>query len=838
MRAVRVVLACVVFGMAAWVSLGVLDEVLAGAAAVRLALLPPWQSLVGFVILGGVLAFALGTAAARPRRDSTAAAIAPRHRLSELVLPAFALALLLVPFVPVLPDRWRVLQVLAGPFRWLVWLAFAGQALWIARRVVRSAASPRGVPWVARRSVTEVAIGLGVVSLLAYGAAAWRLTGTVLFPSGDEPHYLVIAQSLWRDGDLKIENQHQREDYREYFPQPLDPHYLTRGSDGEIYSVHPIGLPVLIAPVYALGGYHGVVFVLVLAASLAAALAWRWVALATAAPGAATLAWAAVALSAPFVLNTFTVYPEIVAALAAVLAFTLAVPPTPAAAQAAAPEPRRRALARWLAVGVSVAALPWLSTKYAPMSGALAVIALARAWWPEVTPSDPYTRRRHAAAVLAPYLASLAAWFAFFYAYWGTPLPSGPYGALVQTSIGNTVFGVPGLLFDQEYGLLPYAPACVLAAGGVWTMLRAEARQRRLALETVAVFGALLGTVGAFRIWWGGSASPGRPFASGLLLLMLPVAVQIAAAPADSARRAAQHLLVWLGFGITVTLVVAQNGLLLANDRDGTSSLLEWLSPRVAIWTLVPTFTFHEAPTALLHSAAWLLLVVAAAWLLRRLPLRGIGGASLTACLVLAGGLLTASLVMPRLPHDPPQPEADLRTRARLPALDSFDAVSRPLAVVYDPLRVTSATTVETLLGVEVVAGTRRAPQPVRVLHNGRFSLPAGEYEVAVTWADRAPLPARSPVTLGLQVGRIGPVFTQWAADATAGGTWRGAFTLPADAAFVGFRGSSEAERSIARIEIDARRIVDAGDRPRIPPAGLLGTVGLADRSMAICAIT
>ena len=66
-----------------------------------------------------------------------------------------------------------------------------------------------------------------------------RLTGTSLFPSGDEPHYLVIAQSLWRDGDLKIENNHQRGDYREYFSRDLEPHYLTRGADGEIYSIHP-----------------------------------------------------------------------------------------------------------------------------------------------------------------------------------------------------------------------------------------------------------------------------------------------------------------------------------------------------------------------------------------------------------------------------------------------------------------------------------------------------------------------------------------------------------------------------------------------------------------------
>src|SRR5690606_29799035 len=134
--------------------------------------------------------------------------------------------------------------------------------------------------------------------------------------AGDEPHYLVIAQSLWRDGDFKIENNHQRGDYREYFPRDLDPHYLTRGADGEIYSIHPVGLPIVLAPVYALGGYRAVLLALIAMAAAAAGLMWRWVATATGSRGAATFAWAVIVGSAPFLFNSFTVYPEIAAGLA------------------------------------------------------------------------------------------------------------------------------------------------------------------------------------------------------------------------------------------------------------------------------------------------------------------------------------------------------------------------------------------------------------------------------------------------------------------------------------------------------------------------------------------
>ena len=208
-----------------------------------------------------------------------------------------------------------------------------------------------------------------------------------------------------------------------------------------------------------------------------------------------------------------------------------------------------------------------------------------------------------------PYGLSLLAWFAFFYAYWGTPLPQGPYGSMSQTELANTMFGVPGLFFDQEYGLLAYAPAYVLAGFGLWTMVRRPGPLRRVGLEVGLLFAALTFTVGAFRIWWGGSAAPARPLVSGLLLLMLPMAVQIGSARAGSPRRAAQHLLVWIGIGIVPLLVFAEGGLLVSNLRDGTSALLGWLSPRWPLWSVVPTFIAHEPRPALAGSLVWIAAV-------------------------------------------------------------------------------------------------------------------------------------------------------------------------------------------------------------------------------------
>ena len=446
------------------------------------------------------------------------------------------------------------MQLLAGPLKWLLWLVVAGLLAWTLwqSRIIRA-------DWLARASIPQLTVAIGIATALVAGVAASRLAGTVIFPAGDEPHYLVMAQSLWRDGDLKIENNHDRRDYREYFDLDLKPDYLTRGVDTEIYSIHPIGLPVVLAPIYAAGGYPGVVIALILSAAIAAAIAWRFTVHATNAAGAATFAWAAIALTTPFLFNTFTVYPEILAALSVIVAFTRVV----------SDEAWPRGQARWWVVGLACATLPWLSTKYAPMSATLVVIALARIYSARTLTA--------ALAVVVPYVVSLAGWFSYFYSVWGTPLPSAPYGDLVQTSIKNVVFGSPGLLFDQEYGVLAYAPVYVLALTGLVAMWRSGGHMRRQAIEIVLIFGALLGTVGAFRIWWGGTASPGRPVASGLLLLALPIAVASRSAPAGTSRRAAHQLLLLVSLGVAATLAVAQQGLLINNGRDGTSMLLEVL---------------------------------------------------------------------------------------------------------------------------------------------------------------------------------------------------------------------------------------------------------------------
>ena len=791
--------AAVLTGLALYLSRGVLDQVPNGDGLMRVALLPPWPALAAFSALAGLGLLWLDRRAA-PRGTATNT----RRALGPFLLPLFGLVLLLLPYLPYLPDAIPALQLLAGPVRPVIWLTVIAQLAWVLWQS-RLITFDRLQAW----PLARVAALVGTITLVVSGLAASRLTGTVLFPSGDEPHYLIIAQSLWRDGDLKIENNHTQQDYKEYFAPTLEPHFLTRGADNEIYSIHPVGMPVLITPIYAAGGYPAVVAAFVIMASVGAALMWLAIVRFSGSAGAATFAWVAVALTTPFLFNSFAIYPEVPAALAVVIAFI-------SLADATEPSSWRR----WLLVGVAAAALPWLSTKYAPMSAAIVMVAIARVAWPRPTrptPLSAVTARRgaiaSAVALLVPYVASLAGWFWFFNAIWGSPWPQAPYGQLAQTDLRNLVFGAPGLIADQEYGLLPYAPVYLLAIVGLWRMWRAGGEGARRAIEITLVFMALLGTVGAFRIWWGGTAAPGRPLISGLLLLALPIAVAFKSSPAGSARRAAQFVLLAISVGIAGVMLFAQDGRLLANGRDGTSALLEYLSPRWAAWSAAPSFIYHEAPMALATTAIWLTLAAIAAIALARVQANHAGLASLAALAVGAATAFAGAMIVPLVPATPAWPAIDVRARPKVTLIDEYDAVARPVGVEYVPLRLVAAASIPPRVPIEVLPGARTEPQPLRVLHNGRVSLPAGRYRLDLQWTG-----TRNGEAIGLQIGRLGDPWHTWSVEPRPGEHWSVEVDLPVDAGFVGLRGTPELERVIGRIAFIPIEIIDETRRPHVPP--------------------
>ena len=139
---------------------------------------------------------------------------------------------------------------------------------------------------------------------------------------GDEPHYLLTAESIVTDGDVDLRDEYATRAYRDWYPYVLERH--GRLTNGQANEPHGVGFPLLIAPAYAIGGPLAVQLFLAAIAALALALGGALARRIAPEPWAsgATLA---VGLSPPALAYATTVTPELSAGAALAFATLLAL---------------------------------------------------------------------------------------------------------------------------------------------------------------------------------------------------------------------------------------------------------------------------------------------------------------------------------------------------------------------------------------------------------------------------------------------------------------------------------------------------------------------------------
>lgn len=433
-------------------------------------------------------------------------------------------------------------------------------------------------------------------------------------PNGDEPQYLMVAESLLRDADLTLDIDFAEERYRAFHPEKLDPHFRIRGREGEIYSLHAIGLSVLILPGYAIAGYAGAsTFMALLGVVLALEIRRLVRSLAGDETIAEGVSWVA-ALSPPVIHYAGLIFTEIPAAL--LLATGL---------RHAAFGSSRASLA-WAALCAS--ALPWFNVRYGILSIAIAVATGAR------LKASPSWR----GDVLRPVLiaaASFAALLLFHFTLWGFWDPRRVYGRQREFALDVVPTGLPGLFFDQEFGLLPYAPVYGLAIAGGAALWR---RNRALALGGCVAVAGVIAVASAWPMWRGGFNPPAR-----FLVPLVPLLTASLGALFTKVRFGAVAALL-CGWSLWTGLAGAADIATVHRDRSGSAPFFRAHSGAEEWTTLLPSFVLDEDRATRSLGWPWAALLVfggAAALWRRRTNAASFSAASfaLIATATLAGSM-------------------------------------------------------------------------------------------------------------------------------------------------------------------------------------------------------
>lgn len=448
-----------------------------------------------------------------------------------------------------------------------------------------------------RSRLTAAMVVAAVIVTFAAASGIPSFATNQVRTTGDEPHYLLTADVLGRQGTLDVSAAYEAERYRPYHDAGL-PSQAAPMPDGSMLVPHDPLLPALLALPMRFGGWVAAKATLALmAGALAALVVWVAVVRVGVEPVRAGAITTVLGAAPPLSVYGSHVYPELPAALAVAVGI--------------AALPGRLHRAGLVAVAGAVVALPWLGIKYAPVAAVLALLALVRLW---------RDGRRRSFAVLVGVLALAGVVYVVTrFAWYGGPTVYAA-GSFFQQHGGDlSVVGVRpnyagrsirllGLLVDAEFGIAAWQPAWLLAVPAV-AALAARGRAGRLDRWTLLAplaAGWLTATFVAATMhgWW----FPGRQ-----VVVVLPVlAVVIVWWAGASARRTT------LALAVGAVGVMAQLWLAVEGWQRTVTSVVSFMSttyPPYRGWSaLLPDYRQAEPVDWVLHAVWIVVLVGLAAW--------------------------------------------------------------------------------------------------------------------------------------------------------------------------------------------------------------------------------
>jgi hypothetical protein len=385
---------------------------------------------------------------------------------------------------------------------------------------------------------------VGWIAPLVVAFAAYLIVYESMNPgtTGDEPYYLLVAESIAFDGDVDLRNDYASRErtLRVVNVFPLSSHAAVYKGSGELRTLHGVGLSALLAPAVGLGGLTGARIVMVLIAALLAHQLYFLLADLGLRRRYRISAWIAVAFCMPVLAFTSQIYPELPGALLVIIVLRIIL---------------RRTASTWaLAMGsVASAMLFWLHVRYFPISFALlAGLAYAATSDRQAGTASPAKRglrervrtvgadlNRHLVAarrrwrtatlpVLVPYAVILALFLAAFEYWYGSPDPRTPYYAYSKTTLGGG--GLQAVydyvlhdLFNPLVGWIPFAPVHWLGLAALGCVVVWFGRPAAACIAVAAGYELILASSAPA----GGWGLPARYLLIVIPLIAVPIAVAI-----------------------------------------------------------------------------------------------------------------------------------------------------------------------------------------------------------------------------------------------------------------------------------------------------------------------
>lgn len=352
---------------------------------------------------------------------------------------------------------------------------------------------------------------LAYLSLCLLTFINWAIHGWFP-PTGDEPAYLLLADSIARDSSFDMSLALERElQTGVIHPGPTSIEqgmgffHIFSNKNG-LFSAHSIGLSLLLAVPYLLGGKFAAKLALVLLSSAIILFGWLLSGRFTNNRKIRFMSVAAAAIALPFIPASNQIYPDLVAGV-----FSLSVITVIMLEDAA---PKNIKLFE-LGAGLAIAFLPWLHIKFIICSAILAV----GLFWKIFSKTKSIT---HATDPLFPLAASILLLAAYNSHAFGTIGGVYSTGAVRTTEISkHSLMVLLGLHIDRFQGIFIQNPAFL---AGLVFVVPFLIRERIVGVLVVLLYGAFVVPNALHPNWYGGDSFAGRFMWSGAVVV-LPIVI-------------------------------------------------------------------------------------------------------------------------------------------------------------------------------------------------------------------------------------------------------------------------------------------------------------------------
>jgi hypothetical protein len=427
-----------------------------------------------------------------------------------------------------------------------------------------------------QRRTLQAIVVLALWGLITHGTYAG---------SGDEPHYLAIAHSIAFDLDFDLANNYGADEPLVGGGGLQPETHVRPGVGGIARPVHDVGLPLVFAPFVRIAVpvtnaltrvipeaamqrarlnppvlYRHLLSIamIVLTTVLAGLMFDAFVALGASTRAAFGTA-ALLTLSPPLLIFSVLFFTELLSALLCFAVFYRI-----SLRDARGP-------ASWWWLGCLTGFLFLLHARNIGLTVPLTALALHRL-------RDP-ARRREAVAFVAGTALLVLVRVGVNYVFWGA-LVSGPHARFASWPgwtplIGESTLRLIGLLVDQEFGLLTYAPVYLLTLWGAVALVKMRRDAALSAFLIVGAYAALIVCPLTNVHGWAGGWNPAARFLTPIVpLLGLGVFAGLRAVPRPLA-------IAVVTLQVAISAYAWQHPKILWNDGDGRAAFCEQLGERV-----------------------------------------------------------------------------------------------------------------------------------------------------------------------------------------------------------------------------------------------------------------